>query len=334
MKNILVVNVNWVGDVIFSSPVFKALKREYPNAKIICLAPPRVKDVLESIAQVDEIITYDEEEKDRSPFAKLSLIGRLRLRKFDTVFLLHRSYTRALLTFLAGIPIRVGYNTKGRGLLLTHKFNLPENTIHRSDHYLNVIESYGVKVQDRTTDLTVSVEQKEDIKSVLKEYGIHENDPLVVINPGGNWDLKRWPKENFRKLVEILAEQLNLKVIVSGAAKDFKLAEYVANKKANNFAGKIGLKPLMALMHRALVVVSADTGPIHIASSVGTDVVGIWGPTRPEITSPRGKGKIVILQHDVGCNQKPCYYLECKDNVCMHAVTVKEVVDVIRKIRY
>src|SRR3989338_11661837 len=110
MKRILVVNVNWVGDVIFSSPVFKALKKAYPDARISCLAVPRVKGILESIPYVDDIIEYDEKGKHRTPLGKLGLILRLRLRHFDGAFLLHRSLTRALFVFFAGISVRVGYD--------------------------------------------------------------------------------------------------------------------------------------------------------------------------------------------------------------------------------
>ena len=110
MNRILVVNVNWLGDVIFSSPIFKALKSAYPEAKISCLAVPRVKEILESIPEIDEIIIYDEKGKHGNPFAKFSLIAKLHREKFDIAFVLHRSWTRALLVFLAGIPQRVGYD--------------------------------------------------------------------------------------------------------------------------------------------------------------------------------------------------------------------------------
>jgi len=135
MDRILVVNVNWLGDVIFSSPVFRALKDAYPNARISCLAVPRVREVLESIPFVDEIIVYDEEGWHWNPLAKLKLIFELRQKRFDAAFLLHRSLTRALLVYLAGIPRRVGYDAKNRGRFLTHVVEPLDGTVHRSDHY-------------------------------------------------------------------------------------------------------------------------------------------------------------------------------------------------------
>ena len=97
-------------------------------------------------------------------------------------------------------------------------------------------------------------------------------------------------------------------------------------------AGKTDLNQLVALMKRANLVVSADSGPLHMASSVGTDVIAIFGPTRPEITGPRGRGKSIILQEELGCNKDACYQLDCTDNVCMKSITVDDVFSAIEKI--
>ncbi len=336
MKNILVVNVNWLGDVIFSSPIFKVLKETYPQAKISCLAVPRVKEVLESIPSIDEIIVYDEKGSHRNPITKLQLIGELRKRKFDTAFLLHRSLTRALLVFFAGIPQRIGYDEKGRGRFLTHKVEPLAGKIHRSDHYLNVIESFGIKVSDRTTTLSVSPEAEKEMNKILEEKGISQKDRLIVINPGGNWALKQWPLKNFTKLIDRLMTGFNFKVLISGALKDEALANTIIaplKLKPTVLAGETNLKQAMALMKRADLVISADSGPLHVANSVGTDVIGIFGPTRPEITGPRGPGRAVILQHDVGCNRQACYHLKCPDNICMQAVTVEDVLVAFKKLK-
>lgn len=337
MKNILVVNVNWLGDVIFSSPVFKALKAAYPQSRISCLAAPRVREVLESIPGVDEIIVYDEQGAHRNPFAKLRLIRELSEKHFDAAFLLHRSLTRALFVFLAGIPRRIGYATKGRGRFLTRAIKAPdERKMHRSDYYLNVVESFGVTVTDRASVLTVDIAVETQIRDLLERHGIGEKDFLVIVHPGGNWELKRWPARHFALLVEELMKDEKIKVIISGSDQDVALVETIVSglrRKPLVLTGKINLKQLMALMKRADCVVSADSGPLHIASSVGSSVVGIFGPTRPEVTGPRGRGRCVILQCDVGCNRRPCYYLECPDNTCMQAVNVNKVIDAIRQIQ-
>ena len=335
MKKILVVNVNWLGDVIFSSPVFKALKAAYPQSQISCLAAPRVREVLEAIPGIDEIIVYDEQGVHRNPFAKLRLIHELSQKHFDAAFLLHRSLTRALLVFFAGIPRRIGYDAKGRGRFLTRAIKTPdERTTHRLDYYLNVVESSGVTVADRASSLTVSIASETENRDLLKRHDVGDGDFLVVVHPGGNWGLKRWPAHHFTLLIEELMKDGKVKVVISGSDQDVVLTEAIISglrRKPVVLAGKVDLKQLMALMKRADCVVSADSGPLHIASSVGTSVVGIFGPTRPEITGPRGSGRAVILQRDVGCNRRPCYNLECPDNICTQAVSVKEVLDAVRQ---
>jgi len=329
MKRILVVNVNWLGDVIFSSPVFKALKESYPQAKISCLAVPRVKAVLELVPFIDQVIVYDERGQHKSLLSKLKLIFELRRERFDVVFLLHRSWTRALLMFLAGIPQRIGYDEKKCGCLLTCKVETQAVSLHRSDRYLNVIESYGVQVGDRSCVLSTSSKAQKSVENFLKEAGIGSNDILVVIHFGGNWDLKRWPLRNFSLLINRLVEESSVKVVLSGSQGDRSVAEVVISDcsggRCVNFAGKTDLHQLAALMKRAHVVVSADSGPLHLASGVGTHVVALFGPTRPEVTGPRGSGRVDVIQYDVGCNRRACYHLECPDNICMKAITVDNV---------
>jgi heptosyltransferase II len=336
IKKILVVNVNWVGDVIFSSPVFKALKESYPQASISCMAVPRVKEVLEAVPFIDEIIVYDEKGRHWDLLGKLKLIFELRRKHFDAAFLLHGSWTRALLIYLAAIPDRIGYDTKNRGKLLTHKVEPLEGPTHRSDYYLNVIESYGVRVNDRRCQLKTSVEAERKMEELLRSRGIEKKDYKIVVNPGGNWDLKKWPKENFARLISGFMGSFSVKVVVSGAQKDISLGREINSfsfHSAVNLTGETDLKQLVALMKVSDLVIPGDTGPLHIASSVGTEVIGLFGPTRPEVTGPRGSGRVHIFQHDVGCNLEPCYHLACPDNICMQSITAAEVLEIVEKIK-
>ncbi len=334
MKRILVVNVNWLGDVIFSSPVFKALKTAYPHATVVCLAVPRVKEILESIPEIDQIISYDEDGKHKGLIGKLKLINEIRSKQFDIAFLLHRSMTRAFLVFSAGIPLRVGYDAKNRGFLLTHKVEPLAGNVHRSDIYLQVIESFGIKIPDRICDLKVKPQELKDIDVFLKRKGISAQDFLVLVNPGGNWDLKRWSPESFGLLVRCLMKDCNIKVIISGSQKDVDLANTIALISQTDpiiLAGETKIQRLLALMQRSHLVISADSGPLHLANSVATAVIGLFGPTRPEITGPRGKGEVRIIQKDVGCNRAPCYFLNCPRNICMESIKVEDVVMEVRK---
>jgi len=333
-QRILVVNVNWLGDVIFSSPVFKTLKKNYPQARITCLTVPRVKGILECVPGIDEILVYDEKGKDRGLVGKLRVIGELKKRGFDAAFLLHGSWSRALLVFLAGVPVRVGYLKRNRINLLTHFAQKLGDEPHKSDHYLNVLTAYGLKIDDRSCELSVPVQAQNEIKEILQKEGIADNELFIVAHTSGNWDLKRWPQNKWTELIQKITYELKVKVVISEGPEEITRARQIAFSSGADsivLAGKTNLQQLAALLQRASLVISADSGPLHIASAVGKKVIGIYGPTMPQSTGPRGKAQARIFHKDVGCNRASCYFLNCPENVCMKAVGVEEVLAAVKQ---
>jgi len=334
MNNILVVNVNWLGDAVFSIPVFKALKKTYPQARLTCLCVPRVKEVLQHCPYIDKIIIYDEKGKHRFPWRKFKLIRYLSKEKFDSAFLLHGSMTRALMVFLAGIPVRIGYSKVK--LLLTNPIEMKSEDIHRCDYYLKVLEGFGIKVQDRLCELRLNIKDIQSLENKLNKLGVGSKDKLVVLNTGGNWDLKRWSKESFAQLAKRLNQDFGITIVFSGANQDRDYCQSIADAvkiKAVNLAGETSVGESLALYKRAEIVISGDSGPLHLAHSVGADVIGIFGPTRPEITGPRGTGRFKTLFNDVKCNKAPCYHLACNNNRCMQSVTVDDVLQAYKRIQ-
>ena len=217
--------------------------------------------------------------------------------------------------------------------MLTKVVEPAAGLVHRADHYLNVIEADGVKVRDWHYALSLSPETERQANTILQQNQIFPQDRLAVVNAGGNWALKRWPQENFSVLIDRLAEDCGLKVALVGSAQDRSLAEAITSRSSHRpaiLAGQTDLKQLLALMKRAEVVISADSGPLHMAHSVGANVIGLFGPTRPEVTGPRGQGRGKVIQHDIGCNHEPCYNLKCPNNLCMKMITVDEVIHEVR----
>lgn len=332
MRRILVVNINWLGDAIFSTPLFRALKNTHPQAHVACLCVPRVEEALRHCPHIDEIIIYDEKGKDFWLWNKWRLVARLRRGKFDTAFLLHRSATRALLVYLAGIPRRIGYAKFG--WLLTDRVQDPGDGIHRSDYYLKATEAYEVECSDRTCQLSLDEADVRSMDEKLKARGMGPAEKFIVFNTGGNWDLKRWPLSHWAALAKRVAQASKLKIIFSGAAKDRADVARVIEESgvaAVDCTGETTLGQSLALFARARAVVSGDSGPLHLAGSVGANTIGIFGPTRPEITGPRGTGGSVVLFKDVGCNKAPCYHLACGNNVCMQAIGVEDVWQALHK---
>lgn len=325
MNNILVVNVNWLGDAIFSTPVFKALKEAYPESRITCLCPPRVKAVMLHCPFVDHVIVYDEEHKHRWLWKKLSLIKSIKHEQFDVAILIHRSLTRALLTYLAGIPRRVGFS-KAKWLL-THAVALPPASEHRSLGYLKVLEGLDLKPVAPVCQLRLHDEDIDAVEQLLRTHQLHEGR-YIVFHPAGNWDLKRWPVAYWVQLAHaIKAQDASMSIVLTGSEAEQCLCEDIAKgfESIINLVGQTRLGQSLVIFKKAKIVITGDSGPLHLANSVGATTIALFGPTRPELTGPRGLGKSVIIQHQVGCNKAPCYHLDCRDNVCMKSISVEDV---------
>lgn len=337
VNKILVVNVNWLGDIVFSTPVFTALRDYFPQAHISCLAVPRVREVLECIPSINEIIEYDEKGRHRSLWSKWQLARSLKAMNFDLAFLLRPSRSRAMLLSWAGIPLRIGYSKDARSRWLTQVVMDSEEPIHRSDTYLKVIEAAGVPVTKRLTSLAVAAPVMNEAEAILASNGIQPGDEFVVINPGGNWDLKRWPASRYAALAGELLDE-GRRVVFTGALDDRDLVQEIVRalhgRSVVDLSGATNLKQLLAVLKKAKLVISGDSGPLHLAASVGTDTIALFGPTRPEVTAPRGKGKVRLLQKDIGCNIAPCYFLDCPNNQCMQMISVEEVLHAVKHIRH
>ena len=330
MDRILIVNVNWLGDVLFTTPFIRAIRERFPASYIACLVVPRCRELLEDNPNINDVIVYDEDGLHKSIFGKFNLIKTLRQKGFDGSFLLHRSFTRALLVFLSGIKNRIGYNTKKRGLLLTKALDEPLGSIHKVEYFLNLAEACGANIVQREYDFFVRDQERREVEDFFKKRGITSDDTLIVLNPGGNWPPKRWPKESFAEVADRLSSELNAKVVITGAPSDMDLAhEIMALTKTRlvSATGKTTLKSLGAVMERADLVISSDSGPMHLALGVKSKVIALFGPTSDAITGPYGRQKdFFVIKKDVDC-AVPCYDFTCNDHRCMKAITVDEVVE-------
>jgi len=336
-KRIVVFNVNWLGDVLFSTPVIRNIRRNFPESYLACIVPSRCYQVLRDNPYLDEIIIFDEKDRHRGMLEKLKFVKLLKSKNFDTAFLLHRSFRRALICRLAGIRERIGHYTRKRGFLLTKSFKPPvRDSIHRIDYYLDIIEKAGLKVEDRFTDFYFRQEDVRFVEDFLSKKGIRENEFLVGINPGGNWQPKRWPREYWAILADSLIDKFHARVFIFGAQSDLKEATAIAGQMKNKpiiAAGILSLKQFAVLAKKLDLFITGDTGPLHIANSVGTkNIIAIFGPTDPEITGPFPAKNAVVIHKWQGC-KIPCYNFKCKDNLCMKAVTPQMVMEEVETLK-
>lgn len=331
--NILIVEVNWLGDVLFTTPAIKAIRKKFPESFIACLILPRTKEMLEGNPDINELIINDEQDRHKGFLGKLKLVSQLKKYNFDLAVFFHRSFTRAIVTYLAGIPRRVGYGTLKRKFILTDSIPMPEkDSQRRIDYYLEIARYLGCNTEDRLCEFFSSEDDERYIEKFLSNAQVKENDFVVCLNPGGNWEPKRWPKENFSKLANRLVEEYGAKVILSGARSDSELINEIAKGMSDKpilACGVMNLKQLACLFRKTNLVISGDSGPLHIAAAVGADIIALFGPTSPKITVPVGRGRIRIIQKPIDC-VIPCYKKDCKDNLCMKEITVEDVLEQVR----
>lgn len=326
-NRILIIEVNWLGDVLFTTPFIHSVRRANPDSYIACLVHPRCREILDGNPDIDEIIEYDEELAHKGPIGKLKLILKLRGNKFDTVFILHRSFTKAVFAYLSGAGQRIGYATKHRRAFLTCVAEDPESPIHKVEYFLTLARAYGITAISRSYRFFVSDADREYIKKYLAKSGIEPDAKMIALCPGGNWGPKRWSAENFAQFADLISERTGAIVVITGGSKDKALGTRIKKMMKTPSAvlcGDTSLKQLGALFEIASLVVANDTGSMHIAVSAGAPVIALFGPTDPGITGPYGEGSYRVITKQKSCDV-PCYDLLCKDNKCMAAIGVDDV---------
>lgn len=329
MRRILIVNVNWLGDTLFATPFIRAVKESRPGSYVAVLTHSRCEEVLEGNPHIDEIIVYDAKGQHGHLMGRFSLVSQLKSKKFDTAFILRRSLSRTMLLFLSKIPERIGYDNRKSGLFLTKRIPVPARDLHRVEYFLGLARGVGIEPKSANYEFFVSEGDRDMAAKILKEAGLNDRENFIVLNPGGNWDLKRWPLENFARLGDEIFNRFNTKVVLTGAKKDIELCKVISGMMKKNpllLCGKTSLKTLGAVFERGNMVISNDSGPMHIAVGVRTPVIALFGPTSAQITGPYGDAAYKVLQKDVDC-ETPCYKLSCKDNRCMAAITVEDVLE-------
>jgi len=328
LDRILIVNVNWIGDVLFSTPAIRAIRKKYPKAYIASLVPPRGMGLLKNNPYLDEVIVGEDKTSAAYLLKQIPTILELRKRKFDTAVFFHRSRTRAWLAKLAGVPKRAGFESPLGRRGLTRAFPSPSAATHRIDLFLDLVEKLGIQADGRGIDFFPAKEAEETLSLLLERKGIHRNSPYVVLHAGGNWDMKRWPTGYFAEWIKLFLKKFSWTVVLCGQkpeeAISREISSYFSSREVVSLCGQTSLDELAILLKRAKLLLSNDSGPLHLAASQKTPLVGLFGPTSPEETGPVSEGPLVILRKDVGC-EIPCYYRSCNYRVCMDWLTPEEV---------
>ncbi len=332
VRRILVRGVNWVGDTILSYPTVQRLKTAFPDSHLAILIPHHLIDLWKTFPYVDEIIPFEKKEGLESVWRDWKLSHSLRKGRYDLAVILPRSFRSALQIYLARIPIRIGYK-EGRSFFLTYPIERKGEVlrIHRIHYYQRLIEPLEVPEEVSSPKLFLREEDRSWAEQFLRNLGLLNRKVLIGLNPGATYGLaKCWPPSRFGELGRRLFENWNASLFLFGRREEQPIAKEILNHlkgEGIDLTGRTDLLQLAALLERCDLLVTNDTGTMHMATAVGTPVVAIFGSTDVNTTGPWGD-RHKVIKKDLPCS--PCLKRVCPtDHRCMELISVDEVEEAV-----
>ncbi|MEE9257100.1 MAG: lipopolysaccharide heptosyltransferase II [bacterium] len=333
----VVVAPNWIGDTAMAAPFLASLRASLPGGRIEVVSSPWTAGLLRTFPWVDEVHTIGG--KDGRGWWKSSFSVRRKLggRWTGTVWLLPNSFRSALLGLWIGGGRRVGYATDGRGFLLSRAVApLPESSsLHLTDYYLGLLEAEGWPATHRRVQLPVTPEAAQFAEELISKKAPSGSGPLIGLHPGAAFgESKTWPAESFARLAKGLTASLGARVLILGGPGETELAGWVASASdgaASSIAGEDTLETLPGVLAGLDLLVSGDTGPLHVAALAGTKTISFFGPTDHRRTAPRGAPHRT-LRRELECS--PCFERVCPlgHHKCMKEITPEEVEEEVKEI--
>ena len=321
MEKILLIRLSSLGDIVLTTPAIRAIRAHYPNSYIAMLVAKQSADVLRQNPHLNEIIQFNRTAKDKDTGEMLRILRILRQRKFALTFDFQRKLRTELLMYLSGASERVG-----KGMLCTLRVPEQDNK-HATDHYFDLLHAAGIPAQDHKLEMFLSNTERADACYTFEEAGISEIQLKVGLFPGAGWKLREWMPERFAAIGDRLVKHYDAQVIIFGGPKERELVNNVKNLMQHTsatFAGNLQIRQLAACVEKCDLFLTNDTGPMHIASAVGTRTVALFGPGNHIRFQPVGETH-TIIRHDVPCSPCKQFTDKCKDNICMKGITVDEV---------
>lgn len=337
-KKILIIRTDRIGDVLLSTPVIKALRKKFPQAHIAMMVRPYARDIILGNPYLDEIIIYDKYGKQRSFLNTLRFAIRLRRKRFDLALILHPTSRVHIVSYIAQIKKRIGFNRKLAFLLSDRiEHRKQEGSKHELEYTLDVIRYLGIKAQDKNLFMPIREDSEAYIEEFLGKAGLGEQDRLVVLAPGASCPSKIWPAERFAEVANKLTKEFKIKIAIIGAEENLAIAEKLKMSLGCAYidaVGKTSVSQLASLLHRSVLFISNDSGPVHLAVAVGVPTIAVFGRAQdglsPRRWGPQGKDDR-ILHKDVGCLE--CLAHNCKKGfLCLGAITVEDVLAESRKL--
>ena len=337
-KNILIIKMSSLGDILHSLPFAAALRKRFPAARITWLVHPQFAGFLPDPPLIDEVLYFDKVKFNKMGLAEkyryfCEMQSLLRSRRFDLVIDLQGLLKSAVLAALTGCKERIGYSELREGSSLVSRAIVgPHSKDHVIERYLDVARYLGAETDDIEFPLPDLSKEEAAVAAKLKRAGLPEKKKYVVLVPGARWETKCWPAEHFARLARLLGEEGTYAVLAGGPGeKDtgLKIKEKAAVPFLLDLTGETNLRELAALIKNASFYISADTGPLHLAAAMKKPLIALYGPTKPDRTGPYGSAKAAVLTAPLSC--AGCLKKHCSKWECMKAIEPEAVYALYKK---
>lgn len=323
---------NWIGDLVMATPILTDVRKAYPNAHITAMCRTPICELLKEDLDIDELFCFSKASGFGRRSERRDIVEKIRAGKYDLGILLTHSFSSAWWFWLGRIQRRLGYRANGRSLLLTDKADLPAHVDkqHLVNTYKMILAPLGIPVSDTKPRLFLLDKELEEARTLLKQRGVSPKARLVGINPGAAYgSAKCWLPERFHQVTEKLLEHENIQIVYFGDQVTQPLVKEICQglpSRVINLAGVTTLRELASLIKLCDVLLTNDSGPMHIAAAVGTPLVALFGSTNEVATGPYKTG--VVIHKHVECS--PCYKRVCPiDFRCMKRIETDEVYDAL-----
>lgn len=334
-RNIIVRMPNWIGDLVMATPILSDLRKAYPKARITAMCRSPLCELLREDPEIDELFCFSKASGFGRRAERRSIIEKLRKGKYDLGILLTHSFSSAWWFWLGKVQHRLGYECNGRKLLLTCNLPFPQNiqNQHLVVTYKSLLEPLGLPISDTPPRLYLNQKEVDAARVLLRQHGIPDGALIVGINPGATYgSAKCWLPERFREVTERLLRDKEIYIVYFGDIASAPLVKEICaglSPRVVNLAGLTTLRELTGLISQCDVLLTNDSGPMHVADAIGTPIVALFGSTSEVVTGPYRAG--AVIHKHVECS--PCYQRTCPiDFRCMKRIEADEVYEAIIKI--
>lgn len=323
-RRFLIVSTTGLGDSLWATPAIKALRDSMPDCYLAVLTSPIGKEIFQHNRQIDEVFVV----KKPIGLSLFFLFFKLRKKEIGSVLLFHTSQ-RPILPFCAllGAWRLIGTEGMSKGLDSLLTVTVERKPIHEIERRLEIVSKVGAHTLDPTLELHICESNEEKCDNFLKRRNIPPYLPLVGLHPGAKDAFKKWPPEKFIALGNRLVDHLGCQILVTGNKEEQALAEKIAKeiKGAIALAGELSLGETAALIKKMSLLITNDTGPMHIAFALKTPTVALFAPTDPSLCGPYFSHKARVIAKRPTCS--PCLRKKCQDPFCMLQISEEEVYD-------